>query len=196
MKNFKKILCLVLALSMVLALAACNNSSDGDKDKDNDQKTEGNEVTGNPEPETFEGDIEFTLPNGEGKVTAVADTEDYVISSTDKMFTIIKSTDDTDCTFAEIIYEEGKKAQDLAPDYIDTYVGTFENYEYPGTIEIGADGLSSEMVIASSDSQYVELYLVDLDSGALAIIVSVAADAKDAEYPVLYNIVDTLKITK
>ena len=72
MKNFKKILCLVLALSMVLALAACNNSSDGDKDKDNDQKTEGNEVTGNPEPETFEGDIEFTLPNGEGKVTAVA----------------------------------------------------------------------------------------------------------------------------
>lgn len=80
------------------------------------------------------------------------------------MFTIIKSTDDTDCTFAEIIYEEGKKAQDLAPDYIDTYVGTFENYEYPGTIEIGADGLSSEMVIASSDSQYVELYLVDLDS--------------------------------
>ena len=190
MKNFKKITCLALALVFALALCACGETEH--TPSDNQDGTQGNDNP-NPTPNSFEGTIELTLPDGK-KVTATADVDDYFISTTDTFYAIFNKNDSTDATFAKIAYIDGKTAEDLAPSYIETEVGEFENLEFSGTVEIGQDGIYADLSTASNDSQYVEAYLANVDGGVVAVLISVSSELKDTELSVLKNLVNSLTI--
>lgn len=201
MKNLKRFLCLAMALVFVFALAACNNETENQGTSDDDQNTvgpsQGGETNTNPQPTAFENNIEFALPNSEGTVKASSDVDGYFISKTDNFYAIINENDDTDSTYAKIEYIESSTAEDLSPDFIDKNVGSLENLEFPGTIQIGVDGVYAEMVIGSDDTRYVEAYLINTDNGGVvAITISVSADLKDAEYDGLHQLVDSFQIVK
>ena len=202
MKNIKRLLCLALSLVMILAFAACNNdeqpvdpSGDQTDPSENVGPNQGGENV-NPQPTTFDGNIELALPDGEGTVKASADIDGYFISKTDDFYAIISETDDTDSTYLKVEYIPDETAENLSGSYMDENVGKMDELEFPGTIQIGTDGVYAEMIIGTSATQYAEVYLVNTDNGVVAITLSVAAELKDAEYGNLHGIIDTFQIVK
>ena len=205
MKKSTKLLCLLLALIMALSFAACkgkgnenpgDNEPEGQTDDQTDPKPDENEPVTPDNPPVFEGGITFELPDNSATVTAESDAEDYLISKETDSYTIISSNDEKDFTFAQIKYFPATTSEELAPSFIDKNIGALQNLEFPGSIQIGVDGEYAELIIGSDDSRYVEVYLIDTDNGVVAVILSVSADLKDAEFAGIHKIVDTIMISK
>ena len=210
MKKETKIICLVLALAVAFSLSACKDKEntlpkpDGQSSNNDEQPENGiEEISEGGEENTpvtpselnvFEGNIEFVLSNGGGTVKASSSVSGYLISKTNDFCEVINDKDKKNLTFAQIKFFPDTNTEKLAPSFIDDNVTALRNLEFPGSVQIGKDGVYAEVVIGSSDTQTVEAYLVDIEGGVIAITLSANNELKADEFPGLKQIVETFEI--
>lgn len=76
-----------------------------------------------------------------------------------------------DSTYFEVSLINGASAEELLPSFMDGYID-FTDIEFSSYTPIGEDKLNADCAAAYNAAQYVEAYLINVDGGVVAVVLS------------------------
>ena len=76
-----------------------------------------------------------------------------------------------DSVYFEVSLINGASAEELLPSFMDGYID-FTDIEFSSYTPIGEDKISADCAAAYNASQYVEAYLINVDGGTVAVVLS------------------------
>jgi hypothetical protein len=216
-KNTKKILIFVLALVAVIVVIACimlflDGSDNGNEvsptpsappSETSTPSSSGTPVSpsGEPSPsdtppiteETEDGTkYTITAPGSEISYSVTVDSSVYEYQREDGKDRFIDKSVTDGSVFLEIYRTEGDKAETIAPGFLDQYI-KYTEFDSSGVNYI-SEKVFGETVMANDGKTQVEAWLVDTESGILAVVIQYSLKDAAAQKTHLYDALATMVI--
>lgn len=142
--------------------------------------------------ETADGTVfHITVPDGLAVYSVKVDEKVFDLTETDGRM-LFRSKADRD-QFMEFTFVEDKKAADLAPSYLDSYL-EYKEFEQSGKEYIGGTEIAGEAVTVNDGKTQLETWLVDTENGVLAVVIGYSIPKKETQRAELEKMLDTLVI--
>jgi hypothetical protein len=214
-KNTKKILIFVLALVIVVAVIACimlffDGSDKGNEVSPTPSASPSETITPSPsetpvspseEPspsdtpavteETADG-TKYTViaPGSEISYSVTIDSSLYEYKREDEKDIFADKSAGDGSVFLEIYRTEGEKAETIAPGFLDQYI-KYTEFDYSG-VNYLSDEVYGETVMANDGKTQVEAWLIDTESGILAVVIQYNLEDAAVQKTHLYDVLATM----
>ena len=95
--------------------------------------------------------------------------------------------------YLQITFIADTSAASLAPSFLNAYLA-FTEFDQSGQETISGTDITGEKVAVNDGSTQVEVWLVDTESGVLAVVISYTISEKDTQLQQLNAVLETLEI--
>lgn len=119
-----------------------------------------------------------------------SDTSRYELINNDSVCTFYPKDDDSELIYLELRYIMGSDAEALKPSFADEYID-FSDISFTSFSKVGQESMECTAISAYNSEQYVEAYLINVEYGVVAAVLS-SKSASDTDANRLLAMLDTL----
>ncbi|NLL39112.1 MAG: hypothetical protein GX254_05965 [Clostridiales bacterium] len=150
-------------------------------------------VTDENGSETVEAELVYQNLNSSNPFIAFSiysDTSRYELKNEDCVYTFYLKDKEPELIYLELSYIMGIDAEALKPSFADDYID-FSDIYFTSFSKVGQENMECTAITAHNSQQYVEAYLINVEYGVVAIVLS-SKSASDTDANRLSAMLDTL----